>query len=203
MVGGLTHFVLYKLIPTASAELLIWLNEWQALFAGLAILIAGTLWTRAIVRSSQRTAHLVSQSLRLMTEAFAETSRRPAGSLGRGLSADLGPGGDLEQRLDRLRAVIRGALSVIPQTNDRVDSNVAQLLKNISNFSLDDERGKKGRSDPQTRSLAEVARCISDLRGKPVESMKCADAWEILVRLHRASRIARDNLSNDQQNHAA
>jgi hypothetical protein len=203
MVGALTHFLLDKFIPTASGELLIWLSEWQTLIVGLALLIAGGLWTRAILRSNRRTAQLVSQSLRLMTEAFAESSRGAPESSG--LSAVGASSGrdDLEQRLDRLRGVIRGALSVIPQTGDRVDGNIAQLLRNISNFSLDDGRGNKGLSEAQTRALVEVEKGISTLGTANVETMKCADAWEALVRLHRAARIARDSGSGAARNKAA
>lgn len=208
MVGGLTHFVLYKFIPTASGELLVWLNEWQTLIVGIAILVAGAMWTRSVIRSNQRTAYLVSQSLKLMTEAFAESSRRPvelATSTGGGRpgTAEASSANDLEQRLDRLRAVIRGALSVIPQTGERIDGNIARLLRNIANFSFDDEKTAKGLGEAQSRALAEVEKSISALRTGPVESMKCADAWETLVRLHRSARIARDASSSPAREKAA
>ena len=203
------HFVLDRFIPIASEELLIWLREWQTLLVGLAVLLAGGLWTRAILRSNRRTAQLVAHSLRLMTEAFAESARGAPESFGpsSGLSSATVRASpvsdDLEMRLDRLRGVIRGALSVIPQTGERVDGNIAQLLRNISNFSLDDGKGNEGLSETQARALAEVERCISALGPGNVETMKCADAWEALVRLHRAARIARDSSSGATRNKAA
>lgn len=207
MIGDWANFVFFKVIPTASSQILLWLNEWQTLTVGLLVIVAGTIWTRATVRSNRRLAYLVTQALKIMTEAFAESSRdltEPAGR--RALATSTGretPDHELEFRLDRLRGVIRGALSVIPQTNDRVDTNIAALLRNIASFSLEGAAVSKGMTDPQRRALSEVERCISGLKSARIESMKCADAWESLVRLHRAARVLREMSAEEPHERAA
>ena len=207
MVGAWADFIVFKVLPTASGQLLVWFNEWQGLIVGLLVLVAGSIWTRALVRSNRRTAYLISQSLRIMTEAFAESSRNVADPPARrALEATPNaetPQHDLEFRLDRLRRVIRGALSVIPQTNDRVDPNVAKLLQNISNFSLEGQVGQNALTEQQRSAMADVEKCISDLRSGAMESMRCAEAWDALVRLHRAARILRDAAAEQPQERAA
>ncbi len=207
MIGDWASFVVFKVIPTASGQILIWLNEWQTLAVGLIILVAGSIWTRAMVRSNQRLAHLATQSLKIMTEAFAESSRDITGPAGRQALATPAdretPEHELEFRLDRLRGVIRGALSVIPQTNDRVDSNIAVLLRNIASFSLEGAAVSKNLTEPQQRAMSDVERCVAGLKSARIESMKCADAWESLVRLHRAARVLRDATAEVLQDRAA
>jgi len=207
MIGDWVHFLVSKFIPTTSAELLLWLNEWQTVGVGVAVLIAGSIWTRATLRSNQRTAYLVSQSLKLMSEAFAEASRNTRGQTISSFAEKSAGGTDtdqgLETRLDQLRAVIRGALSVIPQSNERVDANIARLLQNIAGFSLNDEKARKGRTEGQTRALAEFEKCIAGLRTGSVETMRCAEAWDLLVRLHRAARMLRDGTFDEPRNRAA
>ncbi len=207
MVGDWAHFLFYKFIPTASAELLVLLVEWQIVGVGIVILLAGSIWTRAVLRSNARTAYLVSQSLKFMAEAFAESLGNSSGSTVPGAGARTAGGAGLEQslelRLDQLRAVIRGALSIIPQSSDRVDANIARLLQNIANFSLDGEKARKGLSEAQTRALVEFEKCIATLKTGSVESLRCADAWDLLVRLHRAARVLRDGTFNATRDKAA
>jgi hypothetical protein len=207
MIGEWLHFIFSKFIPTASAELLVWLNEWQTTAVGIVILIAGSIWVRAVLRSNQRTAYLISQSLKLMTEVFAESARgvasEPSPSLAARPAAAASQDQALDSRLDKLRAVIRGALSVIPQSNERVDPNIAQLLQNIANFSLDEEKAKKGLTEVQTRALAEMERCTAGLRTGSVENLRCAEAWDLLVRLHRAARMLRESSFDEPEIKAA
>jgi hypothetical protein len=206
MIGEWLHFIFSKFIPTASAELLVWLNEWQTTAVGIVILIAGSIWVRAVLRSNQRTAYLISQSLKLMTEVFAESARGVASEPSPSLAARPAAASQdqaLDSRLDKLRAVIRGALSVIPQSNERVDPNIARLLQNIANFSLDEEKAKKGLTEVQTRALAEMERCTAGLRTGSVENLRCAEAWDLLVRLHRAARMLRESSFDEPEIKAA
>lgn len=206
MIGDWANFVFFKVLPTASGQILLWLNEWQTLTVGVLVLVAGTIWTRATLRSNQRLAYLVTQSLKIMTEAFAESSRDLTGTSGRHLATSASretQEHELEFRLDRLRGIIRGALSVIPQTNQRVDPNVAMLLRNIAGFSLEGAAAPKGMTEPQRRAMSELQRCISGLKSAPIESMKCADAWDSLVRLHRAARVLRDMTVEEPREQAA
>ena len=206
MIGEWLHFIFSKFIPTASAELLVWLNEWQTTAVGIVVLIAGSIWVRAVLRSNQRTAYLISQSLKLMTEVFAESARGVASEPSPSVAARPAAASQdqaLGSRLDKLRAVIRGALSVIPQSNERVDPNIARLLQNIANFSLDEEKAKKGLTEAQTRALAEMERCTAGLKTGSVENLRCAEAWDLLVRLHRAARMLRESSFDEPEIKAA
>jgi hypothetical protein len=206
MIGEWLHFIFSKFIPTASAELLVWLNEWQTTAVGIVVLIAGSIWVRAVLRSNQRTAYLISQSLKLMTEVFAESARGVASEPSPSVAARPAAASQdqaLDSRLDKLRAVIRGALSVIPQSNERVDPNIARLLQNIANFSLDEEKAKKGLTEAQTRALAEMERCTAGLKTGSVENLRCAEAWDLLVRLHRAARMLRESSFDEPEIKAA
>jgi hypothetical protein len=174
-----------------------WLYEWQALIAGAMILVAGTIWVRSVNHASARTASTIAQAMRAMAEASPHARdvpslllARPAkdGNLetGKGTPASQ----DFETRLERLREIIRAALSTIPQTGDAVVGEGAQLYRAVAEFSLDGDDAPTDKFRAQ--KVEEIKRCLVALAAAGPETRPCRAAWDDLVRLNRLARELRN-----------
>lgn len=189
------RFLYYQVLPIAWDQLVQWLYEWQALIAGALILIAGTIWVRSVNHASARTALTIAQAIRGISDAqgrdFPSLLLAKPAKDGVAGTAKSTPGGQgFDARLERLREIIRAALSAIPQTGDAVVGEGAELYRAVAEFSLEAEDTPTDKLRAQ--KVAEIKRTLASLNEASPEKRPCRAAWDDLVRLNRLAREVRN-----------